>query len=144
MGNVHSNAIATPDDKNYSAITKSCVGECIAHSNFVGNGNVQGMKLTLEPNYTYNGWRVGVEAGVFAFRPAWDVTVYNWVPEKGADSQTINASGERNVRVSPVVGASIGRDGLSLAYTYYFNIGSGAPFHSLWKSAHVVTIRYRF
>lgn len=144
MGNVHSDAIATPDDRNYSKATKSCVGECIAHSRFVGNGHVQGLKLTLEPTYTYNGIRFGIEAGAYVYRPTWNVTVYNWVPAKGAEPQTIHANGSRSIGVSPVAGASVGFKNFSVSYLHYFNTGSGAPFHSLWKGMDTITLRYRF
>lgn len=144
MGTAHSDALATPDDRNYSKATKSCVGECIAHSRFVGNGHVHGIKLTLEPTYTYNGIRFGIEAGAYVYRPTWNVTVYNWIPEKGAEPQTITAAGNRHVGVTPVAGVSIGYGNLSVSFLHYFNTGSGAPFHSLWNGTSTLMLRYKF
>jgi hypothetical protein len=137
LGNVHSDAYATAD-QNYSRFTKSCIGACWYKNRFVGNGHSQGIKLTLEPNYTYMGWRVGFEAGLFAYVRTWDVNVYT---EQG---QTLNTTSDRKVRVAPVVGFNVGRGGFSVALLHYFNKTYGDPMYSLWSSTTTVTLRYRF
>lgn len=144
MGDARSDAVATSDE-NYNAAARGCRGTCDFQSRFVGHGGLQGLRFTLEPTYTYNRWRFGIEAGVFVYRPRWHVTVYNRPAE--TDYETTHAfqvAGDTSIRVTPVIGASIGRGNVSLAYLYYVNASSGAPYHSLWNSVHTLTIRYRF
>lgn len=118
-----------------------CVyGMTITHA----NGHNHGIKLTLEPNYTYMGWRFGVEAGAYIFRPTWHATIYNVPPCKGCEPQTFNVGSESRIQASPVVGISIGRNGFSLALTHYFNKTRNDPTYAIWKSTTTATLRYRF
>jgi hypothetical protein len=138
LGNVHSDARATADH-NYSKETKSCIGTCLYQNRFVGNGHTQGIKLTLEPNYTWNGWKLGVEGGAMAYIHTWNVNVYN-----SQGDLLVNTNSERKVRFAPVVGASISRGPFSVAYTHYFNKPYSDPMYSLWRATDTVTLRYRF
>ncbi|MEN7526989.1 hypothetical protein [Cupriavidus sp. DL-D2] len=144
LGNVHSDAWATPLDSNYSAQTKSCVGECYHMSRYVANGHSIGAKLTLEPTYTFNGWRFGVEAGAYVYRPTWHATIYDVPPCKACQGQTLTASSPSTIQFAPVVGVSIGRNGFSLALMHYFNKTRNDPQFAIWKSTSTLMLKYRF
>ncbi|MDT6962947.1 hypothetical protein QTN24_15725 [Cupriavidus sp. SZY C1] len=144
MGNVHSDAIATPVDSNYDKVNKTCFGECYAMSRYVANGHNQGIKLTIEPNYTYMGWRFGLEAGAYIFRPTWHATVYDVPPCKTCEPQTLNVASDSRIQVAPVVGVSIGRGGFSVAALHYFNKTRGDPTFPIWKSTTTLMLKYRF
>lgn len=138
LGNAHSDARATADH-NYSKTTKSCIGQCEYLNRFVTNGHSQGLRLTLEPNYTFNGYRVGVEAGIFAYIHTFNANVWNQ-----QDEFLGNWSSDHKVRFAPVVGASIGRGPFSVAWTHYFNKTYNDPMYAIWRGTDVVTLRYKF
>ncbi|MDE4918585.1 hypothetical protein ACUXAV_000684 [Cupriavidus metallidurans] len=137
LGNVHSDAQATAD-QNYSRHTKTCIGACWYRNRFVGNGHMQGLKLTLEPNYTWHGVRVGIEGGVYAFVHTWNVNVYT---EGG---QVINTSSDHKVRFAPVLGLSVGNGNFSVVYTHYFSKTNNDPMFAIWKATDTITLRYKF
>lgn len=138
LGNVHTDARATADH-NYSRDTQSCIGECLYKNRFVGNGHTQGIKLMLDPGYTWNGWRLGVQGGAMAYIHTWNVNVWN---QDGVFLS--NNSSDHRVRFAPVIGASIGRGNFSLTYTHYFNKPYADPMYSFWKATDTITLRYRF
>lgn len=144
MGTVSSDAIATSDE-NYNKVLKSCDGPCHYKSRFVGHGNVHGIKLSLEPNFTRNGIRYGVEFGAYIFKPKWEVTLYNRPMENGYEGTgAVTVSHNRKIQVAPVVGASVGYKNFSVSYLYYFNRSTGDEWHSLWKGTTTLMIKYRF
>lgn len=144
LGNVHSDAWATPVDSNYNPQTKSCNGECYHMSRYVGNGHNQGIRLTLEPNYTFNGWKFGVEGGAYIYRPTWNATIYDVPPCKGCEGQTLHSRSPHNIQFAPVIGASISHGPFSVSYMHYFNKTRNDPGYAIWKHTDTVTLRYRF
>ena len=147
LGPVKSNAVATPDDANYNRYTKSCEGECIAHSNFTGRGKAHGLRLTVEPYFYVDGWRIGVDAGVFFARNIWKMTVYDWVPERGAEPRTIRVDDSAGFRFYPTFALSIGRGNADVVLRYYRNQSrtdptTGSP--AIWSHTTTLTLRYRF
>lgn len=145
LGHVSSQCECTPDDANYNTQTHSLVANphVVPNANFVGNGNAQGITLTLEPYGIYRGWRIGVEGGLFIFRPAWDETIYHWQGDTTVAPQTLTAHTSRSPQLGEVVGLSVGRGPLSVAYQHYF-----MPAHekvpTIWSGADVLMVRYRF
>ena len=145
MGPVRTDAVATPDDANYDRNTKSCRGECIAHSNFVGRGATHGLRLTLEPYVVHRGWRVGIEGGVFIARNSWDMTVYDWIPATGHTPKTIKVSDTSGWQAHPVVGLSVGRGNLDVVYRMYWNQSPKSTLYpAIWSRTQTLTLRYRF
>jgi hypothetical protein len=138
VGNVSSSAIATYDD-NYDKRTKSCIGQCKALDLYTGNGHMNGLRLTLEPNYTWNGWKFGAETGVYIYRPTWHAHTYDkdgsWHTPKDYQAP---------IQFAPVVGASVSRGPWSLAYMHYFSKTNRDPYYAIWKATDTLTLRYRF
>lgn len=148
LGRAKSDAVATPMDENYSPQEKSCIGECVAMSRFVGSGNVQGVALTLMPYVEHNGWKFGVLAGPFFYVARWDVTVYNWIPGPGHEPRTITAHYRPRLNVGALVGAQVSRGNWTLRYQRFFDRPSGddtpGNFKVLWKHTDMLSVHYRF
>lgn len=136
IGSMHSDAIAT-DDANYDKGTKSCIGVCTEQDRYMTTGHMSGLRLTLQPTYTYNGWRFGIEGGAYIYKPTFHANVYrpDYVGHVSYDS---------GWQVAPVVGASIGRGPWSLAYLHYFSKTLHDPTYAFWRATDAVTLRFRF
>lgn len=150
LGRVRTDAVATPDDANYNKETKSCNGQCIAHSNFTGRGDSHGVKITLEPYVTYRGWRIGIEGGAYISKNRWAVTVYDWIPNPGdgMGPRTIRVDDDSGWRASPVVGMSVGKGNWSIVYRHYWNKSPGpgttTMYPAIWSRTQTLSVRYRF
>ncbi|MFX1675220.1 hypothetical protein PWR63_23720 [Paraburkholderia sp. A2WS-5] len=117
----------------------------------VGNGNAQGISITIEPYYRYNGFRFGVEGGLFPYRPSWTEQVYNTQDNIMPNGQPVaphNLTMEtpHGIQLGEVVGVSIGRGPWSISYRHYFLPTRFDSQHSpsLLTGADVLTVRYRF
>jgi hypothetical protein len=147
LGHVSSDCTCTPMDQNYSTKTHQKLGLYnVPDANFVGNGNAQGISITVEPYFKYQGWRLGAEAGLYPYRPDWDVTVYNWAPGPGVPTSTIHADTPHAWQLGKVVGLSVGRGPLSLSYQHYWLPTRFDSAHSpaIWSGADVLMVKYRF
>ena len=148
LGRVRTDAIATPDDANYSIKDKACIGECIAHSRFMGNGFVHGLALTLEPHAEYKGWRIGVLGGPFLYTAKWNVTVDNWIPHAGAEPRTINANHRAKLNFGYTVGVSVSKGPVSVVWQRYFNKPKSdepnGDFPGVWRHTDMLSVRYTF
>lgn len=147
LGHVSSDCDCTPMDQNYSTATHKKLNLYnVPDAQFVGNGNAQGVALTLEPYFRYSGWRIGVEGGVFIYRPAWDVTVYDWSPGPGVAPSTISAHTPRSLQTGKVAGISIGRGNFTVAYQHYWLPTRFDDAHSpaIWSGADALLVKYRF
>ncbi|MDR5758208.1 hypothetical protein [Caballeronia sp. LZ035] len=149
LGHVSSSCDCTPIDANYSVPRQALIkqpGYNAPLATFVGNGNAQGIALTLEPWIMYGGTRFGIEAGLFPYRPSWDVSVYNWQVTEGAAPRTLAVSTPHGLQLGQVVGVSIGRGNATLSLKHYFLPTKFDETHTpaLWKGANVVEFKYRF
>jgi hypothetical protein len=148
LGHVSSDCFCTPIDANYSTSTHRLVSNPIPvpNANFVGNGDAQGVALTLEPYIRYQGLRFGVEAGLFPYRPNWNETVSHWAIVPGAQMTTLQVNTPHAWQLGKVVGISVSRGPFSVTYQHYVLPTKYDSAHSpaIWRGADVVMVRYRF
>lgn len=147
LGHVSSECECTPMDQNYSTQQHKFLGLYnVPNANFVGNGNAQGIALTIEPYFRYRGWRFGLEGGIFPYRPSWDEEIYNWSPGPGVPTSTISANTPHAWQLGEVVGVSVGRGPLSISIQHYFlpTRFDAQHYPAIWKGADVLMARYRF
>jgi hypothetical protein len=148
LGHVSSQCECTPIDANYNTTTHSLIANPVPvpNANFVGNGSAQGIALTIEPYVRYRGWRVGAEAGLFPYRPYWDVVATGWVVQPGNAPQTVYADTPHGIQLGKVVGLSVGRGAFSVAYQHYILPTRFDTQHSpaIWKGADVILLKYRY
>lgn len=107
-------------------------------SPFNGHGHVQGIPLTIDVGYNYRNWRLGVEAGAWAYWQTWHESLYN------LDNQWQDLSHRTVMQIGYVVGASVERGPFSLSYRYYGMKANWNPYPGLATGAHVVMVTYRF
>ena len=108
------------------------------YSPFNGHGHLQGVPVTLDVGYTWNGWRFGVEAGPWLYWQTWHESLY------GLDNEWHDLSHKTQVQVSYVVGANVSHGNLSLSYHFYKATGGGNPYPGLASGANVLMMQYRF
>lgn len=143
LGQVRSDAIAT-SDANYGGPQQPCKGSCEWKNRLTGHGYVQGFKLSLEPYTHWNGWRFGVEAGAFVYKPYWQVDVIWRAAPDYNDSRWFTIKNTAAVQVAPMAGFSIGRDNVDVSYQFFLTKSLGKDQYSLYKTTHVLQLRYRF
>lgn len=146
LGHTSSECMCTPMDENYNAASHQRLYNFdVPDVRFSGNGNAQGVALTVEPYVNYRDWRFGVEGGLFLHRAAFDVKVYDWMVEgsRAAGPQTIEVGTSHKINRGAVAGVSVGRGNWRVSYKHYW-----MPVHSeyppLWKSADVLELKYVF
>lgn len=145
LGHVSSDCTCTPMDENYDTKTHKKLGLYnVPDARFVGNGNAQGVALTIEPYVRYRGFRFGIEGGLFPYRPSWDVQVSNWAV--GGTPTTLNIGTPHGIQLGGIVGASVSRGPFTLSYQHYFLPTKFDATHSpaIWKGADVLMVKYRF
>ena len=149
LGHVSSSCECTPQDSNYDNKNHVLIvqpGWNAPLANFVGNGNAQGVSLTLEPWLKYQGWRFGIEAGLFPYRPAWNETIYGWQVDPNTPPQTIYANTSHGVQLGEVIGVNVGRDNFSIGLKYYRlpTRFDSKNYPAIWRGATVVEMKYKF
>lgn len=129
-------------DAAYDVKTHKVLGSFSAsgqrYSPFNGQGHVQGVPLTLDVGYTYNGWRVGVEGGAWVYWQTWHESLYN------LNNEWQDLSHNTVAQVGYVVGANITHGNLGLSYRYYGMSAKWNPQPGLATGAHVLMATYRF
>jgi hypothetical protein len=145
LGNASSDCTCTPVDANYDVANHRKLNLYDApDAHYHGNGRAQGIALTLEPYVLYRGWRVGVEGGLFPYRPAWEEDVTGWSWTAAAPVQNVHLGTPHAVQWGKVVGASIGRGPFRVAYKHYFlptRFTDAAP-PAIWRGADVLELKY--
>lgn len=129
-------------DENYNPQTHTVhdFPASARYTAFKGNGHTQGVPLTLDVGYTLRGYRIGVEAGMWAYWQTWHEGVLN-----NGDNQWADLSHKTKLQVGYVVGASVSRGPLAISYRYYQirpDWSTGKP--GLATGAHVLMATYTF
>jgi hypothetical protein len=140
LGSVHSDAMAVPD-ANYSVAKGACISQCNAgnQSRFVGNGNVNGLALTIGPTLRFGEWHAGAEAGAFLFRSTWRQTIY---PAGGGEA--VHANYTPHLQVKPVVGLSVGVGNFDFTLRYFADRSAWNPYPTIWKGTTLLSTTYRW
>lgn len=105
---------------------------------YSGHGHLNGVAATLDAGYTYHGYRLALEAGMWAYIQTWNQYAQTSWAEYHLQTP-------RSVHYTYVVGARIDRGPMSLAYRYYDvkqDWSNGVP--GLARGAHAFTFNYRF
>jgi hypothetical protein len=106
---------------------------------FSGTGHVQGVVFTLEPSYTWHGYRFAVEAGPWIGWNTWHESRLD-----PAYPTETNLSHKTSAQISWVVGASISRGTFTLSYRYYNLPQKWNPYPGFVTGTHMVMVKYRF
>lgn len=138
IGSFSASVLGVPDDQ-YDPVhhrIHDYQGERL--SPFNGQGHVQGVSLTADVGYTYNGWRFGVEGGPWVFWQTWHESLYD------LGNQWDNLSHKTVAQLDYVVGANVTRGNFGLSYRYYHMSQKWNPYPGLATGAHVLMATYRF
>ncbi|USE78821.1 hypothetical protein NDR89_19475 [Cupriavidus gilardii] len=147
---------AAPDEADYpdgiggyNPHTKQCNGECGPIRHFNSSGSLHAVALTLEPYYTYNGWRFGIEAGPALYRGTWKahMTVVSDTSPWGPKGSVETLSHSPKWDWTWVAGASVAYRNVTLRYTYIHTPPRDMTNKNIplgYKGAHMVTLGYKF
>lgn len=147
LGHMSSDCTCTPRDDNYDFVAKKKLNLYdVQDARYVGNGNAQGVALTVEPYWMHKSWRFGFEIGPFIHRAAFDEAVYGWQIHPGVTPQDLYVSTPRRFDLGAVLGFSIGRGPLRLSYKRYFmpNRYQKPEYPAIWRGADVIELKYVF
>jgi hypothetical protein len=141
FGTVRSDATVV-SDQNYDEHTKMCTAQCDQTAKFVSSGHAQAITLSLAPYYRTGKWKFAVEAGPAFFRNTWSVNIASTADPSGGFTWTHKPTWE----IGYVLGASVGYgEHLSVAYQYFKNQAKADdPVPYIWRSIHLVSLRYTF
>lgn len=141
LGRMSSDCVCTSDENYDNKAHRMISAEGAALARFQGAGRAQGIALTIEPYYLYRSWRFGVEAGLFVYRPQWDVHMQTIAPDTNGiiDPHTPN-----NPQIGRVVGASVGKGPWRVAYRHYFlpTKYDATHYPAIYTGADVVEVKY--
>lgn len=124
-------------DEDYDLSTKT-VRDGAKLGYYSGHGHLNGIAATLDAGYTYAGWRLAAEAGIWAY-------VQSWNQYARTSWGEWNLQSPRTVRYSYVIGARVDHGDASIAYRYYGvkqDWSNGVP--GLASGVHALTFNYRF
>jgi len=126
-------------DNQYNAQTHRIVGyQGERLSPFNGQGHVQGIPLTLDIGYTYNGWRVSAEGGAWEYWNTWHESLYD------LSNQWVDLSHVTKPQTGFVVGARVEHGPLSLSYRYYQVKEQWNPQPGLVTGTQMLMLQYKF
>jgi hypothetical protein len=125
-------------DANYNSHTHQVFGTFPRYSPFAGQGHTQGVALTIEPNFTWRGWRFGAEVGPWIYRATWHESLYNLT------GQWQNLSHKTTTQLGYTAGVNVSRGSLTVSYRYYSAKGNFNPYPGLVTGTHVLMIEKRF
>ena len=137
LGRASENSWDTPSDANYNPSTPNhCNGPCLPLANYVGHGRVQGVALTLAPEYRLkDGLRVFANIGPFLYRSTWHEAVYNWF------GQTVYLNHHTRWQIGAKLGVGIRGRHIGLEYDWYPSLHTtGDSIPALYSGAKVISI----
>lgn len=106
-------------------------------SSFSGSGNELGISATVEPYYVYDGWKFGVQGGLYAYRQTWTEAVFG---PNGA----VQVQHSPSVQVTWTAGVSVGKGPWSVNYQYLPDKAPWNPYPGIAEKTHMVTVKYVF
>lgn len=127
-------------DHDYNEQAHACARNCDQTSKFVGSGHAQVVYVTLGPYARYDKWTFGVEAGPAWMRNTWAINI---APENYTGFTWRNKPAWN---LGYVLGAAVGYgEHLSIAYQFFkTKAAADDPVPYMWRSIHLVSLRYRF
>lgn len=146
LGQLRSQCSCTTIDADYSTQTRSLVGRhgYVPVANYAGHGSVQGLKFSLAPYMQLGSWRVGAEAGLFPYRPDWQMTVSGWHVSPDGPFKTGSHNTPHTLQLGKMFGAFVQRDRLTVSYEFYRLPTRFDATHNpaLFTGAHMLMVSY--
>lgn len=129
------------EDANYNMKTHTVVDSSVPTANLSGSGGAQGIALTLEPYLVYRDWQIGIEGGLFPYRPSWSVSAL-W----HLDGSTHTYDTPHSVQWGKVVGVNVSYKNFGVSLQHYWlptrYSDQNAP--AMFSGANVLMLTYRF
>ncbi|MHB1952344.1 MAG: hypothetical protein ACYCOU_01230 [Sulfobacillus sp.] len=150
LGSMSSNSTDTPSDQNYLYGPETmgrdpCAGTCWPLANYVGHGSVQGVALTLQPQFRIARHLYSfVEAGLWVYLPKWTMNVYHWCSTRTATPKNLHIVDPNRMQVSWTAGTGVRYRNTSLAFDVYGTRVLGTSFPSVSPMAYTIMLRQAF
>ena len=144
QGKASSSAEATASDENYANCTTG-KETCWPMSHWYGTGDVSGVYLTLVPERMVNGTGFFAEAGVYLYRPKWEVNIPDWIGSREDEPHLVHVAHNPKWQVAPMLGFGVRRGAWAIAYTIKRISADGDDYPAIYdKATHNLSIRFTF
>ena len=144
LGTFKSDALATASDVNYGACRYGAA-KCWPLSHWHGNGSVQGLYATVQPEINMSGYSIFFEGGLSLYRSTWKVDIPDWRSSPDGPSQSVTALHQARWQSTYIIGLGLRRGPVSLAYTLRRAEATGDQFPAIYcHTAQNLSLRYAF
>ena len=114
-------------------------------SHWYGSGWVQGIYLTVAPEFDYVGFTFAPEIGLMAFQPHFQMTIPDWRPCGTCPAQFLQVTHDARPQRGGMVGFSVGYGRTSLLISRWTAEASGDQWPAIYHGgATNVLLRHRF
>ena len=137
LGQISVTSNAVPD-QDYS-VPQHKVTDPVPLALFHSSGHVQGISFLADLGYTWNGVRLGAQAGPWLYWQTWHVTDY-----VAGGQQIIDVSHSPTMQFGWVLGASLEWKRMTVAYRYFQEKQAWNPNPGIATGTHMVMASYRF
>lgn len=137
LGQISVTSNAVPD-QDYS-VPQHKVTDPVPLALFHSSGHVQGVSFLADLGYTWNGMRLGAQAGPWLYWQTWHVTDY-----VAGGQQIIDVSHSPTMQFGWVIGASLEWKSMTVAYRYFQEKQAWNPNPGIATGTHMVMATYRF
>ncbi len=145
LGSMSSNSTDTPSDANYNGVRQACNGKCWPMANYVGHGSVQGIAITLQPQYRLAPHLYSfLEGGLWIYRPTWTMNVYHWCSTRTALPLNLHIVDPSRFQLGWTFGSGIRYRQTSVAFDLYSVRVLGTSFPSISPLDVTIMLRQEF
>jgi len=137
LGHTSTHCVCTPD-ANYSLKQERVINTSVQGANLSGNGNAQGVILSLEYFRKWRGLEFGFEGGLFPYRPSFDVGAYWYENNTYHTYHTPNA-----LRLGGMIGVNVSYKQLTVSVDHFI-LPTPSNNPAVYNDATALFLTYKF
>ena len=151
LGQASADAYAVPSDYNYIHNTNTCNVKCLPLAHFQSKGDVQGVALTVAPEFRFKHVSLFVEVGIYVFRPRYWAVVNDIMygsPEGDLTGvefvKEFTIRHDSNIQSSWVIGAGVRYKNVDFLFRIYDVGANDDDVPAVYRGASTATLRVHF
>jgi hypothetical protein len=147
LGHIRSTCWCTPLDANYDVRTHALIPHPapVPNAQYTGAGSVQGVKFMAEGYRTLGDWKIGMDAGLFPYRPQWRESVYGWAMSYDVPRRNGVHATPYTWQLGKMVGLTLSKGRMSISYAHFVLPTRFDSTHdpALWVASDAIFITWR-